>query len=56
MKTLRSLNDWLRADIQGTVKGVKGGDDAISDEQWTSLVEAAEDRRKRWPKATPPIH
>ena len=50
MKTLRSLNDWLRADIAGTVRGVEGGDAAISDEQWASLVGAAEERRKRWPR------
>jgi hypothetical protein len=45
-----SLDDWLRADIAGTVRGVKGGDDAISDEQWASLAEAADARRKRLAK------
>jgi hypothetical protein len=42
-----SLDEWLRADIAGTVQGVKGGDAAIPDEQWASLAGAADARRKR---------
>lgn len=47
----RALEEWLRADIAGTALSVEGGDAAISNEQWASLAEAAEDRRRRWPKS-----
>jgi hypothetical protein len=46
---ITSLNAWLRADIAGTVQGVRGGDAAISDDQWWSLCEEAHERRLNWP-------
>lgn len=46
----RALEEWLRADMAGTARGVEGGDAAISNAQWASLAEAAEERRRRWPK------
>jgi hypothetical protein len=47
------LEAWLRADLAGTVNGAKGGDAAISDEQWASLAGAAEARRRTWPGQKP---
>jgi hypothetical protein len=46
----RGLEEWLRADIAGTVRGVQGGDAAIPDDQWARLAAAAEARRKRLEK------
>lgn len=49
---IKSLDEWLRADIAGTLKcpGRFGGTEELSAEVVKNLSSAAANRRKRWPR------
>jgi hypothetical protein len=51
-KWIHSLEDWLRADLAGTLHygGAKGGTDRLDQHQRLELMDATYRRRKSWPR------